>query len=128
MSTPIFLKRDTPPATAAARRQAVSHEFVPKDAYLSRDFLQLENERMWPRVWQIACRLEEIQMIGQYVTYDIGDNSIIVVRQTEDRIRAYHNVCSHRGRQLTEGAGRAGQFYCKFHGWRYNLDGACTAV
>ena len=114
--------------TAESRRDAVRDDWLPKDAYLCKDFLRLENERMWPRVWQIACRTEEVAKVGDYVTYDIGDNSIIVVRQSEGRIRGYHNTCSHRGRQLTEGAGRTGQFRCKFHGWRYDLDGACIEV
>ena len=113
---------------APSPRHAVRDDFLPKDAYLSKDFLRLENERMWPRVWQIACRVEELSGVGDYVTYDIADESIIVVRQTTDRIRAYHNTCSHRGRQLIEGAGRTSQFYCKYHGWRYNLDGQCTHV
>jgi phenylpropionate dioxygenase-like ring-hydroxylating dioxygenase large terminal subunit len=112
----------------ASPRTSVRHDFLPKDAYLSKDFLRRENERMWPRVWQIACRVEELAKVGDYIVYDIGDNSIIVVRENEDRIRGYHNTCSHRGRQLVEGAGRAGQFRCKFHGWRYNLDGACIDV
>lgn len=112
----------------ASPRTAVRDDFLPKDAYLLKEFLRLENERMWPRVWQIACRVEEIPNVGDYVTYDVADESIIVVRQTKDRIRAYHNTCSHRGRTLTEGAGRASQFYCKFHGWRYDLDGKCIDV
>lgn len=106
----------------------VRDDFLPKDAYLSRDFLRLENERMWPRVWQIACRVEEVSRAGDFVTYDIGDNSIIVVRENDETIRGFHNTCSHRGRQLTEGCGRTMQFRCKFHGWRYGLDGACTYV
>ncbi|RJG01346.1 aromatic ring-hydroxylating oxygenase subunit alpha [Noviherbaspirillum sedimenti] len=101
----------------------VRDDFVPKEAYYSPDFARLEEERLWPYVWQIACRLEEIPKIGDFLTYDIVDDSIIVVRTGESEIKAYHNVCAHRGRRLTEGTGRAEKFTCKFHGWQYDLGG-----
>ena len=78
---------------------SIREDFVPKDAYLSRQWLELENERLWPRVWQIACRSEEVARVGDYVTYDIADESIIVVRVSAAEIKAYYNACQHRGRQ-----------------------------
>src|SRR3546814_5045388 len=56
------------------------------------------------------------------------DESIIVVRSSETEIKAFHNVCPHRGRQLTEGCGRAKLFKCRFHGWEFNLDGTNKLV
>src|SRR3546814_12860574 len=56
------------------------------------------------------------------------DESIIVVRSSETDIKAYHNVCPHRGRQLTEGCGRTKMFKCRFHGWEFDLDGNNTLV
>jgi phenylpropionate dioxygenase-like ring-hydroxylating dioxygenase large terminal subunit len=53
---------------------------MPADAYITQKYLDLEDERLWPRTWQIACRLEEIPDVGDFVTYDIIDESIIVVR------------------------------------------------
>lgn len=103
-------------------------DFVSKDAYLSRDFLARENEHLWPKVWQMACRLEEIPNVGDYVTYDVIGESIIVVRTGEDQIRAYYNACQHRGRRLTNGCGRANKFHCAFHGWQWNLDGSIARV
>ncbi|HTV96190.1 MAG TPA: aromatic ring-hydroxylating dioxygenase subunit alpha [Steroidobacteraceae bacterium] len=96
---------------------------IPIEAYVSEAYARAENEKLWGRVWQIACRTEEIPEVGDYVTYDILDESIIVVRSARDRIAAYYNVCLHRGRRLTEGCGRLQQFYCRFHGWRWGLDG-----
>lgn len=107
---------------------AVRADHVPKEAYFSHDYARLEEERLWPKVWQIACRLEEIPKKGDYVTYDIVDDSIIVVRVDDETVKAYHNVCPHRGRRLTEGCGRAQQFTCRFHGWRFGLDGQNTRV
>ena len=62
------------------------------------------------------------------MTYEIGDESIIVVRTDETAVKAYYNVCQHRGRRLTEGCGNAKNFYCRFHGWRWNLDGSPREV
>src|SRR3546814_6438776 len=56
------------------------------------------------------------------------DESIIVVRSSETDIKAFHNVCPHRGRQLTEGCGRTKMFKCRFHGWEFDLDGNNTLV
>lgn len=101
----------------------VRDDFVPKEPYYSPEFAKLEEERLWPYVWQLACRLEEIPNPGDYVTYDIVDDSIVVVRVDERTVKAYHNVCMHRARRLTEGCGHAQRFVCRFHGWQYGLDG-----
>lgn len=93
------------------------------DNYISRDFVEKEKRNLWPKVWQVACRLEEIPNPGDYVVYEIADESIIVARNKAGQVVAYHNVCPHRGRQLTEGCGRASQFRCKYHGWTFDLDG-----
>jgi phenylpropionate dioxygenase-like ring-hydroxylating dioxygenase large terminal subunit len=106
----------------------IRDDFVPKDVYFSKDFAELEAERLWPRVWQLACRLEEIPNVGDFVTYDIVDDSIIVVRTSASAVKAYHNVCPHRGRRLTEGCGHAEKFICRFHGWQYSLGGANIKV
>ena len=78
---------------------------VPKERYVSRAFLDLEMERLWPRVWQVACREEELADVGDYVDYVIGDQSILVVRAAPDTIKAYFNTCLHRGTRLGEGCG-----------------------
>ena len=102
---------------------AVTADRVPVEAYISADYVRLEKERLWPRVWQMACREEEIPKPGDFYTYDIADDSIAVVRKQDGSIAAYHNVCPHRGRRLTGGCGRMGKFHCKYHGWQWNLDG-----
>ena len=107
---------------------AVRDDRVPKDVYFSEDFQRHEAEYLWPRTWQIVCRLEEIPKVGDYVTYDILSDSIVVTRASETEVKAYHNACPHRGRTLTQGCGNAKQFVCKFHGWRFDLDGCNTKV
>lgn len=90
---------------------------IPIEAYVSADYARAEGDRLWARVWQIACREEEIPAVGDYLTYDILDQSIIVVRSAEGTIRAHHNVCPHRGRRITRGCGHANRLHCRFHGW-----------
>ena len=97
---------------------------VPVDRYTSQAFHHLEVERVWKKVWQVACRVEDILEPGQYVKYDIADISVLVVRQKDGSIKAHRNVCLHRGRTLKEQDGRADSFQCPFHGITWDLDGS----
>jgi Rieske 2Fe-2S family protein len=101
---------------------------IPKQRYYDPDFYALEAELFWPRVWQMACRLEEIPKPGDFVEYEILDQSIIVVRLDSDNVRAYHNACRHRGVKLVEGNGNRRTFVCPFHGWCWGIDGRNTFV
>jgi phenylpropionate dioxygenase-like ring-hydroxylating dioxygenase large terminal subunit len=101
---------------------------APVDPYICPDYARAEGDRLWAKVWQIACRVEEIPNVGDYVTYDIMDESIIIVRTAAETISAYYNVCQHRGRRLTAGCGHTNQFYCRFHGWSWDLGGENTFV
>jgi len=111
-----------------SNNKEVRVDFVPKDDYLSRDFLKEEEKFLWSRVWQVACREEELKNIGDYVTYDILNESIIVTMVGEQTYKAFFNVCQHRGRRLVDGCGRTGAFRCKFHGWQWDLDGRLAKV
>ena len=99
---------------------------VPRERYFDRDFFEMEKELLWPRVWQMACRLEEIPAAGDFVEYEICDQSIVVVRQEDLSVKAFYNACRHRATELCKGSGRVagGQIKCPFHGWRWNLDGS----
>ena len=79
----------------------------PKERYYDPEFYALEAEQLWPRVWQMACRLEEIPEPGDFVTYEILDQSVIVrARPTTASVRAFQNTCRHRGVRLVEGPGQ----------------------
>lgn len=107
----------------ADKNVVITADRLPVEAYISSEYVQLEKERLWPRVWQMACREEEIPQPGDYYTYEIADESISVVRLQDGSVAAYFNVCPHRGRRLTSGCGRMGKFHCKYHGWQWTLDG-----
>ncbi len=102
---------------------------APKERYFDPDFYAMECELLWPRVWQMACRLEEIPSARDFVEYEILDQSIIVVRSDELEVRAFQNACRHRGVKVVEGRGTCESgFTCPFHGWCYGLDGMNTHV
>lgn len=106
-------------------------ERIPTPRYFDEGFFRLENERLWPHVWQMACRLEQIPNVGDWIEYKLLGHSILVVRG-KDGVKAFHNACRHRGLPLNEGAphgnckGRG--FICPFHGWRWNSEGENTFV
>ena len=102
---------------------------VPKERYVDPDFYQMEVELLWPRVWQMACRLEEIPEPHDFVEYEFLDQSIIVLRTDDMGVRAFQNACRHRGVKVVEGRGTCENgFTCPFHGWCYGLDGMNTFV
>jgi carnitine monooxygenase subunit len=104
-------------------------ERIPVKRYYDEEFYKLECERMWPHVWQMACRLEQIPEVGDWIEYSNLGKSVLIVR-TKDGVKAYHNVCRHRGVQLAHGHGncKVQGFICPFHGWRWNADGKNTFV
>lgn len=126
-----ILDRDTrpvPPALREERFQDLGSEDVPVERYTDRAFFDLEMARMWPRVWQMACREEEIPAVGDHVLYEIGDWSWIVMRTAPETVRAYANACLHRGRALRLTGGHVDRLRCPFHGFTWSLDGTIRDV
>lgn len=126
-----LLDRDTHPVAPCLRRQAnpdLGTAGVPVQRYTSRAFHELEKAKLWSRVWQMACREEELVAVGDTVVYEICERSVLLVRSAPDRIAAYPNACLHRGRQLRDGGGRVDELRCPFHGFCWSLDGALAHV
>ncbi len=106
-----------------------SHEYrgsqpIAAARYTSEAFAATEREKMWPNVWQFAAREEDLPEPGDYVIYENAGRSFLVSRQDDGSIRAFHNVCLHRGRKLRTEDGSAEQFQCPFHGFTWNRDGS----
>lgn len=105
--------------------QVLAHG-VRSGRYTDPAFARLEYEKLWGRVWQMAARLDEIPESGDYTTYDIGDESVMIVRIDADTVKAFHNACPHRGTALTPGGCghfAGGKIICPFHGWRWDTFG-----
>lgn len=104
---------------------------IPVKRYYDQGFYDLETDKLWSRTWQMACRLEQIQNVGDWIEYSILGKSVIVTR-TKDGVRGFHNACRHRGVQLVPGGGHGNcktqGFICPFHGWRWNGEGKNTFV
>jgi len=96
---------------------------IPYDRYIDPKFVDLEVEHIWKKQWQVACREEDIPQIGDRISYDIIDNSYLVVRTGENEFKAFYNSCRHRGRKLCETKESGTAIRCPFHAWTYGLDG-----
>ncbi|WP_344604023.1 aromatic ring-hydroxylating dioxygenase subunit alpha [Sporichthya brevicatena] len=103
---------------------------IPISRYLSREAHEAEKERLWSRVWQIACREEQLPEVGDTFVYDIADRSFLIVRHAPgpDGLRAYPNACLHRGRALRDAPGRVAELQCSFHGFCWSLSGELERV
>ncbi len=108
-----------------APRPQLGDDPIPKERYVSPAFMRREWDRMWTRTWLLAALESDLPLPGDYATFEIGPESILIVRQASGEIAARHNVCMHRGNRLREpGLGHASSFTCLYHGWRYGIDGS----
>jgi phenylpropionate dioxygenase-like ring-hydroxylating dioxygenase large terminal subunit len=96
--------------------------------YTSPAFHRLELERLWSRVWQFACREEEIESPGDVAVYELGDWSFMIVRAEDNSIKAYYNSCTHRGTKLASSNTHLQRIRCPFHGFTWNLNGSIKEV
>ena len=113
---------------------------IPVQRYYDEEFYEMELEYLWPHVWQMACRLEQIPREGDWVEYQNVGQSVIIVNTGAGGIKAYYNACRHRGVPLAGspkkndfstgyfGNCKQSGFVCPFHGWRFNMHGENTFV
>lgn len=95
------------------------------DRYYSPEFMRQEWEHMWTRTWQIGCTLAELPEPGCVVTAQIGRESIILLRDEEQQVRAFYNVCQHRGNRMVQCEHtRVKRLVCNYHSWAYGLNGS----
>lgn len=102
---------------------------VSTDRYTSREFAAREREAVWMRVWQVVCRVDQLLEAGDWREYEIYDQSFLVVRGKDGRLRGFVNACRHRGNVLCRGgSGNTARFVCPYHLWSYDLEGHLKGV
>ena len=102
---------------------------LPAWTYRDPEFFALERERVFAASWQIVCHVSDVPNAGDWHTLDILGESVIVVRGGDGTLRAFANVCRHRGSRLVDGSsGCAYKLVCPYHAWTYDLDGALAGV
>jgi glycine betaine catabolism A len=126
----IQLERPTNPVPAAHHDLAdlvgrrVTGYSLEAPFYTSREVYDLDMDAIWTRHWLFVAAEAELPEPGDYVTITVGTTSVIVVRDDDEEVRAFHNVCRHRGsRILDDACGSVGNLVCPYHHWTYNVDG-----
>ena len=99
---------------------------VPVEVMTSPAYFELEREKIFKKSWLNVGRVDDIPERGDYMVKDLAivQTSLIIVHGSDGRVRALHNVCSHRGNQVAKSCGNAKGFSCGFHGWTYDTTGA----
>jgi phenylpropionate dioxygenase-like ring-hydroxylating dioxygenase large terminal subunit len=105
-------------------KQPLSRNPLAGSRYTSREFFEKEFNEMWTKVWLLLGRESEMLNPGDWQKEDVGPESILMVRQEDGGIKAFYNICQHRGNQLVaEEKGHANRFVCKYHAWAFATDG-----
>jgi phenylpropionate dioxygenase-like ring-hydroxylating dioxygenase large terminal subunit len=104
-------------------------EVLDPSRYYSKEFMQLEWQHLWPRVWLLAGVTSDIPESGDYTRFDHGHESFIIVRQDDGSIRAFYNACPHRANPIAlNERGSVAKFTCAFHAWRFCIDGKLDQI
>lgn len=101
---------------------------MPPSVYTSEEFLKSELESVFSRDWVCVGRASALSKPGDYLTYELAGEPIIVLRDASGQLRAMSNVCRHRMSTMLEGCGNKRAIVCPYHGWSYNLDGSLRAA
>lgn len=115
-----------------SRLVAISHGYQPEatkswslhtDCYRDPDFLAIEQQYIFHNSWQFLCHEEKLREPGSYVAGSVQGQSIVACRDAAGQLRAFYNVCKHRGHELLRGEGKTKVIVCPYHAWTYHLDG-----
>ena len=96
---------------------------LPASTSIDPAVLEAEKEELFFRGWHYVCHAGRVAEAGQYVTTSIFDQKIFVVRGPDGDLRAFYNVCPHRGHRLVDGSGSKSRIACPYHAWTYDLEG-----
>jgi nitrite reductase/ring-hydroxylating ferredoxin subunit len=101
---------------------------ITTDRFYSRDYHERERDHLWMKVWQVAGREDDLAKAGDWLEYKIFDQSFVLARGRDGKIRGFVNACRHRGNAFCHGKGNSARFTCPYHKWSYGLDGKLLAV
>lgn len=102
---------------------------LPVEAYTSQEWFEKEKEIIFGNSWQFAGLIEDLQDPGDYITVQCGNQNLVVVKGRDQRLRAFHNLCRHRGTQLLRAVGKKQKaLTCPYHDWSYDLSGQLISV
>jgi phenylpropionate dioxygenase-like ring-hydroxylating dioxygenase large terminal subunit len=101
---------------------------LPAEWYSDPEIHRLERERIFARSWQYAARLEQLAEARRFVATRAGHVPVVIVRHQDGDLRAFVNVCRHRGHLVAQGEGRRETLQCPYHAWTYGLDGCLRAA
>ena len=104
-------------------------ETIPSSWYTDPYFHGFDRDTLFADAWQYVGHVSQLAEPGDYLSATIADNPVVVIRTAEGDVRAFYNVCRHRGGPLvTERCGTARMLQCQYHGWTYRLDGSLRGV
>jgi choline monooxygenase len=113
-------------ASVTRRRTPVR---IPAERYTSPVWHDREMQHVWPKTWQLACTVDHLAAPGDWYEYTVGTYSVLIVRADEGDLRAFQNVCLHRGNELCHGAGSGlTEIRCPYHRWSWDLRGRLREV
>jgi choline monooxygenase len=101
---------------------------LPAAAYIEPQILDLEKETIFFRSWLFAGHICELSEPGNYITRQIFDQSVLIIKGTDAEIRAFYNVCSHRAHELLSGSGQTERIQCPYHAWSYHINGTVNTI
>jgi phenylpropionate dioxygenase-like ring-hydroxylating dioxygenase large terminal subunit len=96
--------------------------------YTDPQIFEVEKNGLLTRTWQFACHASQLENPGDYVAFDLVDESLFAIKGRDGQIRTFYNVCQHRAHQLVSGAGSTRVVVCPYHAWTYELTGKLRAA
>ena len=117
------------PDPSVRQRERGTRQLLPVEAYTSQAWFEREQRELFTKTWSFCGMTEDVARPGDYTCVEIGGAPYVLIRDEQNQLRGYHNLCRHRGSRLLEGSGNTGSvMVCFYHRWSYALDGSLLGV
>jgi len=108
---------------------AAPEQLLPRESYFQQDWFERERRELFDHAWTYACTEAEVAEVGDFFCLHFMDHPLFVLRGEDGKLRAFHNICRHRGCEVLEGKGNTGKaVMCPYHRWTYALEGGLRSV